>query len=84
MLMDNKNKCLNSKPRLVYDEACLDIINYREENVTVYGQYAECEKCSYQNLVTLGANESTSLLINTKYSISVYYVADDTHTQQCR
>lgn len=78
MLLDNKNKCLQPNPQLIFDEACLDIINHRDVDVTVYGQYAECEKCSYQNLTTLSANESTSLLVNTKYSFSTYYAINDT------
>lgn len=82
MLMKNKNKCLLPNPQLSYDEACLDIINYRENVVDIFGQYNECEKCPYQKLVTLNANENTSLLINTKYCLSMFYSENNTTT--CR
>lgn len=77
MLMKNKDKCSQLNPQLIYDEACLDLINYREEIVEVYGQYSECDKCSYQNWAILKANESKSLLINSKYSLSMYYFVNN-------
>ncbi|KRT84082.1 hypothetical protein AMK59_1295, partial [Oryctes borbonicus] len=78
MLMKNEDKCLNgSKSALIYDEACLDILNTLPGQVTVAGQYAECVDCNYKTLCTLSVNESTSLLINTKYPMKMHFIFND-------
>lgn len=77
MLTENRNKCLLPKPLFSYDEACLDIINTRDENIEVYGQYTECDGCNFENFTSIAANSNTSLLINTKYSMQMFYVANN-------
>lgn len=80
MLTEDKDKCLSSNPNLKYDEACLDILNNWHKNVTIFGQYAECEGCDYQNYTTLSIQSNTSLLINTKYSMRMEYLINDSFT----
>lgn len=82
MLTKNVDKCLSSKPKFSIDEACLDIINAKNVDVEVYGQYTECDTCDFQNLATIPAHTNTSLLINTKYSLQMYYVENG--SSSCR
>ncbi|KAI4470554.1 hypothetical protein MML48_1g02347 [Holotrichia oblita] len=75
MLMKNENKCLNgSDTVLIYDEACVDVLNTLQDDVNVLGQYAECLDCDFKTLCTLSPDESTSLLINTKYTMKMHFV----------
>lgn len=79
MLMKNTNKCLNgSDTALIYDEACVDILNTLQDEVSVLGQYAECVDCDFKSLCTLSPNESISLLINTKYTMKMHFVLKET------
>ncbi|KAJ8949967.1 hypothetical protein NQ318_002375 [Aromia moschata] len=76
MLFDNLNKCLKNHQNLIYDEACLDIFNNLTVNVQIFGQYDECHECDPQNLAVLEANNSTSIVVNTRSPISLYYVSE--------
>lgn len=84
MLLEHKDKCSSDNPRYIYDEACLDIINFYNKTVTVYGQYDECEKCDPQKLVSLQPNSNTSLLVNSKYTVKMYYEVGDNTTAFCK
>lgn len=77
MLMKNKDKCVDGSAALIYDEACLDIINTLSDTVTVAGQYAECVGCDFKTFSTLLPNQNTSLLINTKYTMQMHFVLNN-------
>lgn len=76
MLMKNKDKCITGE-ELIYDEACIDIINTIGSKVTIAGQYAECVGCDYMNFKELSPNATTSLLINTKYTIKMHVISNN-------
>lgn len=76
MSYEKEDKCLSPNPNLIYDESCLDIINSLSTDITIYGQYKECDKCLYSNLTTVAANSNTSILINSKYSLRLLYSTD--------
>lgn len=77
MLLKNKDKCTTGE-QLIYDEACIDIINtIGNGNITIAGQYAECVGCDYIPFAELTPNTTTSLLINTKYTIKMHVVSNN-------
>ena len=82
MLFKDINKCQMRNPNYVYDEACLDILNGINDTVKVVGQYSECHQCDFQDLTTVGPLQNTSILVNTRYPLQLYYVIES--TKQCR
>ncbi|KAL1516877.1 hypothetical protein ABEB36_000715 [Hypothenemus hampei] len=82
MLFKNPSKCLQNISSLNYDEACIDIINQRNTEITVFGQYDQCHKCNFQNLTTVKANQTKSLLISTRSPLTLYL--DENGVDSCR
>ncbi|XP_023026506.2 heparan-alpha-glucosaminide N-acetyltransferase [Leptinotarsa decemlineata] len=82
MLFENKNKCLNLNPNLVYDEACVDIVNKVNETLSIFYQYDECHKCDFQNLTLLSPSTNTSVVVKTSSPIQFKYSWKD-KTQEC-
>lgn len=79
MLTKDKNKCLSKNPDFIYDEACLDVLSDRK--VQISAQYLECQKCKFQEWATLEPPQnSTSLLVNTKYQLQFQATFDDNVT----
>ncbi|XP_044269660.1 heparan-alpha-glucosaminide N-acetyltransferase-like [Tribolium madens] len=76
MLFKNSNKCLSPSPNLIFDEACIDITNLLNDTASVWGQYSECHNCDFQNLTTLEPHKNTSILVNTRYPLELFFVAD--------
>lgn len=83
MLFDNVRKCLGDPKSLMCDEACIDIINTLQNKVFVYGQYDECHKCTFQNLTMLEPFGNTSIVVNTRSPISLYYVQENSTYKHC-
>lgn len=70
------NRCFSTHPNLIYDEACLDIVNKLDNEILIQGQYSECDKCLLRNFTTIAPNSTYSLLVNTKYSMKLQYVTN--------
>lgn len=81
MLTKNEHKCLSPNPDFIYDEACLDVVNNLDENVTIYYQYEECYKCENEIIAFLQPHQNTSVLINSTYSLNLSYVANEAKTE---
>ncbi|CAH1179590.1 unnamed protein product [Phaedon cochleariae] len=77
MLFDNLSKCLQENPKLLYDEACVDIFNYLNHSITIYHQYTECHLCNFQPLTTIEANSSTSIVAKTTSDLQFNYTTDN-------
>lgn len=73
MLMKNIEKCGDKYPHYKYDEACLNIYNFFNETIHVFGQYVECDECDYQEVAEVPPNGLKYLLVNTKYSLQMHY-----------
>lgn len=73
MLFKEASKCLQSTPNYIFDEACLDVLNNCNETTTVWGQYTECHNCNFQKYATLEPNGKTSILVNTRYPLDLYF-----------
>lgn len=73
MNTDLASECVKKRPRLIYDEACLDIENQFTNSVSIYAQISECESCDFIKLVTLNGSANASVLLKTKYTIKMYY-----------
>ncbi|XP_022915927.1 heparan-alpha-glucosaminide N-acetyltransferase-like [Onthophagus taurus] len=71
MLFTTKNKCKDSTPDFIFDEACLDVLNTLNETVQITGQYRECDGCDFQNITSLQPNQNVSILINTRFSLNM-------------
>ncbi|XP_050301066.1 heparan-alpha-glucosaminide N-acetyltransferase-like [Anthonomus grandis grandis] len=82
MLFQNPLKCADIKAYLDYDEACVEIFNSLFENITIYGQYEQCHKCNYQNLTTVNAQKSGSLLVSTRSPLGLSWSVDSSNTCQ--
>lgn len=76
MLFKDANKCLDKVPKLIYDEACLDVVNNLTDSITVYSQYTDCHLCDFVNTTTVGPNSNTSILVNTRSTLQLYYVPE--------
>lgn len=84
MLFKNQSKCLSANPDFIYDEACLDIFNTLNQNVTISYQYDECNKCEDEVFATLGPMHNTSVLINTKYTLNLNYALGGGVNNSCQ
>jgi hypothetical protein len=82
MLFKNVNKCQQRNPNFIFDEACIDILNTLNDTASVLGQYTECHNCHFQNLTTLEPHKNTSILVNTRYPLELFFVAQGKN--QCR
>ncbi|KAJ8972410.1 hypothetical protein NQ317_010334 [Molorchus minor] len=82
MIFENLRKCLASNPNLIYDEACINIVNTLNSSVTIFGQYDECHKCNFQNLTTLESTLNTSIVVNTRSPLQIYYTSEE--NEHCR
>lgn len=80
-MFDNVNKCLGGSRSLIYDEACIDIVNTLQNSVSILGQYDECHKCSLQNLTTLAPFNSTSIVVSTRSPIGLWYIPSKENKQ---
>lgn len=72
------NRCFSPHPKLIYDEACLDIVNKLEDNILIQGQYSECDKCLLRNFTTIAPNANYSMVVNSKYMMKLQYQYNDT------
>lgn len=82
MLFLNKEKCLQSVAFLDYDQACIDLNNQLNDNITIFGQYEQCHKCNFQNLTTLKPLQNYSLLVNTRSPLTLYW--EQNEVDHCR
>lgn len=80
MLTENKDKCASPNAKLIFDEACLDIYNEGSNVVNITGQYNECDGCKFQMLASLKPHSNASIVINTKYSLTINYTNIDTNS----
>lgn len=82
MLFENKQQCQESLSKLSYDQACVDLINQINDNITIYGQYEECHKCNFQNYTVLAPLVNKTLLVNTRSPLSLHWTQNG--LDQCR
>ncbi|KAI4484369.1 hypothetical protein M0802_013114 [Mischocyttarus mexicanus] len=68
------NPCLNPNSSLGIDQACLNIINKYKQNLTFYSTFSECRLCHGIPTANLSAENTTSLLLSTKYPLHMYYM----------
>ncbi|KAF5283147.1 hypothetical protein FQA39_LY17405 [Lamprigera yunnana] len=73
MLTERPNRCQSDNPNLGLDEACLDIFNELFTIVNVTGQYDECDGCEFQTLALMPPNTTTSIIVDTQYSLQLRY-----------
>lgn len=84
MLFDNVNKCLGGSRSLMYDEACVDIVNILQNTVSIFGQYDECHQCTFQNLTAVAPLNNTSIVVSTRSPIALYYIQENSNgVSQC-
>ncbi|KAF2885850.1 hypothetical protein ILUMI_20323 [Ignelater luminosus] len=67
------NTCVSPYRKLIFDEACLHIYNEGNDVINISRQYDECDGCNFQKSVSLAPRSNFSLIINTKYSLTVNY-----------
>lgn len=82
MLFENQQQCQQSPARLSYDQACIDLINQINDNITIYGQYEECHKCNFQKYTVLGPFVNKTLLVDTRSPLSLHWTQNG--TDYCR
>ncbi|XP_015177917.1 PREDICTED: heparan-alpha-glucosaminide N-acetyltransferase-like [Polistes dominula] len=68
------NPCLDPNATLGIDQACLNIINKYKQDLTFYSTFSECRLCHGIPTANLPAENTTSLLISTKYPLHMYYM----------